>query len=555
MAERDRSDLPRREFLRRSSACAGAAATGLMLPAAFAGAGSRSVVAQTTAGRVRGMVEQGVSVFRGVRYGADTSPRRFLPPLPPAAWSGVQDAMHYGSSCPQRGSLEKTVSEDCLFLNVWTPGLRDGGERPVLFYIHGGAFDEGSGSSPLYDGARLCRRGDVVVVTVNHRLNAFGYLYLGRLAGPQYGDSGNAGMLDLVLALRWVRENIAQFGGDPRRVMVFGQSGGGAKIATLMAMPAALPESGSRGDDTRAQRLFHRAATMSGEQITASGPLHATQRARAFLEALRIRETEAARAAELPAARLVAALETVDPIIGQGGIYFGPVLDERSLRRHPFYPDAPPQSASVPMIIGNTHDETRNLIGGSDPAAFQLTWERLPGALARRMRADILPEHVIAAYRALYPRASASDVFFAATTASRSWRPSIIESELRAAQGSPAFVYQLDWRSPQDGGRWGAPHGLDIPLVFGNLDAPVDLKGTQIGASGRSRRMSALMSDAFVAFARTGDPNTHGLPAWERYELPRRQTMLLDEAPRLADDPRGGERRLFAQIPYLQQGT
>jgi para-nitrobenzyl esterase len=541
MAQRDRSDLPRREFLRRSTACAGAAAGGLVLPGAFAGV-SRSAVAQTGAGPVRGTVAEGVHVFRGVRYGGDTASRRFLPPLPPAGWSTVQDATEYGPSSPQRGPLGNAASEDCLFLNIWTPGLRDGGARPVLFYIHGGAFDEGSGSSPLYDGTRLCRRGDVVVMTVNHRLNAFGYLYLGLLAGRQYADSGNAGMLDLILALRWVRDNIAQFGGDPRRVMLFGQSGGGAKIATLMAMPAA-------------QGLFQRAATMSGEQITASGPLHATRRAQAFLEALRLPGAEAAQVAKLPTPRLVAALETTDPIIGHGGIYFGPVLDERALQRHPFYPDAPPQSTSVPMIIGNTHDETRNLIGGSDPGAFSLTWERLPDALARSMRADVLPEHVIGEYRRLYPRASASDVFFAATTASRSWRPAIIESELRAAQGSPAFVYQLDWRSPQDGGRWGAPHGLDIPLVFGNLDAPVDLPGTRIGAGGRSRRMAARMGDAFIAFARTGDPNIRGLPAWQRYELPRRQTMLLDDEPKLVDDPRGAERRLFARVPYIQQGT
>ena len=545
MTQRDRSDPARREFLRRASACAAAATAALVLPGAFAGA-ARSVVAKTKAGRVRGMMEQGIHVFKGVRYGADTAARRFLPPLPPAPWSAVQDATHYGPGCPQRGPLGKSASEDCLFLNIWTPGLQEGAARPVLFYIHGGAFDEGSGSSPLYDGARLCQRGDVVVVTVNHRLNAFGYLYLARLAGPEYADSGNVGMLDLVLALRWVRDNIAQFGGDPRRVMVFGQSGGGAKIATLMGMPAALaPQS----------RLFHRAATMSGEEITASGPLHATQRTQAMLGALKIPDAQAARIKDVPAERLVEALEATDPIIGHGGIYFGPVLDERALPRHPFYPDAPPLAATVPMIIGNTHDETRNLIGGSDPGAFNLTWPGLAQALARSMRADIPPEHVIAEYRRLYPHASASDVFFAATTASRSWRPAIIESELRAAQDAPAFVYQLDWRSPQDGGRWGAPHGLDIPLVFGNLDALVDLKGTRIGSSERSRRMSARMSDAFIAFARTADPNIQALPAWEHYELPRRGTMLLDDEPRMLDDPRGAERRLFAQVPYVQQGT
>lgn len=545
MVTREWPDLPRRDFLLGSSACAGAAAAGLVLPAAFAGDGSRAAIAQTTAGPVRGTFAQGVHAFKGVRYGADTAARRFLPPSPPTPWQSVQNALEYGPSCPQRGQPREPTSEDCLFLNVWTPGLRDGGARPVLFYIHGGAFDEGSGSSPLYDGSRLCRRGDVVVVTVNHRLNAFGYLYLGRIAPEPYADSGNAGMLDLVLALQWVRDNIVEFGGDPHRVLVFGQSGGGAKIATLMAMPAALAP----------KPLFQRAASMSGEQITASGPLHATQRARAFLEALHIPDARSASIASVSTGRLVEALTTVDPVIGHGGIYFGPVLDERSLRCHPFYPDAPPLSASVPMMIGNVHDETRNLIGGSDPGAFHLTWERLPEALAKDMRADILPEYVIAAYRRLYPTASAADVFFAATTASRSWRPSIIESELRAAQGAPAFVYQLDWKSPDDGGRWGTPHGTDIPLVFGNLRAPVDLIGTRIGASERSRRMAARMGDAFIAFARTGDPNTRGLPAWQPYELPRRQTMLLDDVSRLAEDPRGAERRLFAQVPYIQQGT
>src|SRR6185437_16949006 len=284
--------------------------------------------------------------------------------------------------------------------------------------------------------------------------------------------------------------------------------------------------------------LFQRAASMSGEQITASGPLHATQRARAFLEALHIPDARSASIASVSTGRLVEALTTVDPVIGHGGIYFGPVLDERSLRRHPFYPDAPPLAASVPMMIGNVHDETRNLIGGSDPGTFQLTWERLPAALAKDMRADIFPEYVIAEYRRLYPAAAASDVFFAATTASRSWRPSIIEAELRAAQHSPAFVYQLNWRSPEDGGKWGTPHGTDIPLVFGNLEARTDLKGTQIGSGGRARRMAARMGDAFIAFARNGDPDTRGLPAWERYEPHRRQTMLLDDVPRLVDDPR-----------------
>ncbi|HEY6451955.1 MAG TPA: carboxylesterase/lipase family protein [Steroidobacteraceae bacterium] len=534
----------RRRFLQQSGASVGVAAAQLAVPAslahaaAFAGLAPRSVIAHTSAGAVRGTIDQGVNVFKRVRYGSDTAHRRFMPPLPPDRWISVQDATVYGPACPQSGSMKEPSSEDCLFLNVWTPGLRDRGSRPVLLYIHGGAYSHGSSSSPLYDGTRLCRRGDVVVVTVNHRLDAFGYLYLARLGGPELGDSGNAGQLDLVLALQWVRDNIAEFGGDPTRVMLFGQSGGGAKIATLMAMPAA-------------QGLFRRAATMSGQQLTASGPLHATERARAFLSALQLSGEHVDLLRELPAERLVEALETVDPIIGEGALYFGPVLDERSLRRHPFYPDAPPNSTGVPMIIGNTHDETRNLIGAAHPQTFALSWEQLPQELADNMRVDIAPEFVVAEYRKLHPQASPSDIFFSATTASRSWRSAIVEAELRARQGSPAYVYQLDWKSPKDGGKWGAPHALDIPLVFDNLDKEGSITGTGAGA----QRMADRMSEAFLAFARTGDPNNRGLPRWEPYQLPRRQTMVLDESSRLVDDPRGPERRLFAKVPFTQQGT
>jgi para-nitrobenzyl esterase len=492
-----------------------------------------SPLARTTYGPVRGYLENAISVFKGVRYGADTGPHRFMAPLPPTPWTEPLAATAYGPASPQPGPGEPQ-SEDCLFLNVWTPGLRDGRKRPVMVYIHGGAYASGSGSSPLYEGTRLSRRGEVVVVTLNHRLNLFGYFYGARLGGPEFADSGNAGMLDLVLALKWVRDNAVEFGGDPGRVMLFGQSGGGAKIATLMAMPAA-------------KDLFHRAATMSGQQVTASGPLNATRRAQTLLEALKVTRVDELRA--LPVQRLVEA-RGADPIIGSGGIYFGPVLDERTLTRHPFYPDAPPLSANIPMIIGNTHDETRSLIGAGDPSAFTLTWEALPAKLAPAMRVDIAPETVIAEYRRLYPAYSPSDVFFAATTAGRSWRAAVIEAELRTAQ-TPAFVYQLDWASPQDGGKWGAPHTLDIPLVFGTLDAPGSITGTSADA----RAVSDRISDAFIAFARTGDPSTKMVGRWEPYRLPRRQTMVFGKVARMVDDPRGAERRLFAKVPFIQQGT
>jgi len=497
-----------------------------------------SVVAPTRAGRVRGETTGGVRVFRGIRYGADTGPQRFMPPRPPLAWHGVADALEFGPACPQP-SITEAASEDCLFLNVWTSSLDAAARRPVLVYIHGGAYSSGSGSSPLYDGTQLVDRGDVVVVTLNHRLNAFGYLYLDRvLRRPEFADAGNCGQLDLVLALHWIRDNITGFGGDPACVTLFGQSGGGAKIATLAAMPAA-------------SGLFHRAATMSGQQVTASGPLNATARTRTLLEALGISSERAAEVATMPTGRLIEALEATDPIIGRGRLYFGPVLDGRTLTRHPFFPDAPALSARVPMIIGNTRGETRNLIGKSDPASFELGWSDLPERLAAEMRADIAPETVVAEYRRLYPQASASEVFFAATTASRSWRGAVIELEARSVVAAPTFAYQLDWPSPADGGRWGACHGLDIPLVFGTLDAD----GSLTGDGAEARAVSRQVADAFLAFARSGDPNHAGLPAWTPYRVDERATMVFDVRSRLERDPRREERLLFARVPFIQQGT
>ncbi|HJQ30849.1 MAG TPA: carboxylesterase/lipase family protein [Pyrinomonadaceae bacterium] len=528
----------RRTFLRRSALAAGAAAasTLLKIPAFATTLAAAEPVATTKAGQVRGAVDNGINVFKGIRYGADTTARRFMPPLPPEPWTGVRDALEYGPMSPQPSRSTEKASEDCLFLNVWTPGLRDGRRRPVMFYIHGGAYSNGSGSSPLYDGVRLCRRGDVVVVTVNHRLNAFGYLYLARFGGGEFADSGNAGQLDLILALKWVRDNIAEFGGDPNRVMVFGQSGGGAKIATLLATPAAAG-------------LFQRAATMSGQQVTASGPLNATLRARAVLDALKLKPEQAGELRNVPAEKLLEAINARDPVLPFGGVSFAPVLDERTMTRHPFYPDAHPLSLKIPMIIGNTHDETRAFLGG-DESNFRLTWEQLPEKLAPQMRVDIQPEAVVAEYRRLYPRYTPTEVFFAATTAGRSWRGAVIEAEERAKAGSPAYAYQLDWASPREGGKFGAPHASDIQLVFDNIAKP---GATAEGPT--AQPMADQMSETFIQFARTGDPNNKTIPRWERYQLPRRQTMVFNTPSHLEDDPRGAERRLFAKVPYIQPGT
>lgn len=518
---------------RRFTLVSGLAAATLSHPA-LARTTARDPMVNTTAGPIVGSTHDGVSVFRGVRYGASTEGRRFQPPSPPTAWRDPIRATDHGCASPQRGP-EPNQAEDCLFLNVWTPAA-DAARRPVMVYIHGGAYSSGSGSDPLYDGARLARRGDVVVVTLNHRLNVFGYAYLARLA-PGLEYSGNAGQLDLILALRWVRDNIAAFGGDPNRVMLFGQSGGGAKIATLMAMPEAAG-------------LFHSAATMSGQQVTASGPINATTRAQAWLKALGLPPERAHEAAHLPVERLLEAAGEADPILPGSGLYFGPVLDFRSLPRHPFYPDAAPQSLGVPMIIGNTREETLGFLG-DDPKNAGLTWDTLPARLTpSQLRIDITPEAVIAGYRQMHPDWNPDQVLIAATTAGRSWRGAVIEAEARVAAGAPAWVYQLNYPGTMESGRKGAFHTADIPLVFDNVAA----RGSRTTGP-QAQAVADQMADAFIALARNGDPNHAGLPMWERYDLERRQTLLFDARSILADDPRGDERRFFSAIPYVQPGT
>ena len=513
------------------------AAAAALPMAGWARAQGSDPVVVTSNGPVRGRIEDGIASFRGVRYGADTATARFARPARPDPWTEVLSASDYGASAPQRGT-EGAQSEDCLFLNVWTPGVGDGGGRPVMVYIHGGAYNSGSGSDLLYDGTRLAAWGDVVVITVNHRLNAFGYLYLDPILPGAFPDSGNAGQWDLVLALEWVRDNAAAFGGDPGRVMVFGQSGGGAKMATVMASPAA-------------EGLFHSAATMSGQQVTASGPLNAERRARALLSALKIKPSEAGRIAQLPAARIVDALGVRDPLDETQGLYFGPVLDERMLTRHPFWPDAPPQSARIPMILGNAMDETRTLIGRREPEMFDLGWDALPAALARHMRCDIDPGRVVETYRAAYPERSPGEIFFAAATAGRSWRGQVEEADARARQGAPTWVYRFDLPWTEEGGKWGAPHTVDIGYVFRNLDKP----GAMPGAAQARDRVRDELSGAFVALASSGTPERADATRWPQYRVPARETLVLGAETRAERDPRGVERALFAKVPFIQWGS
>ncbi len=494
-----------------------------------------SMVVDAPAGRFLSMGHSedqgGPWAFLGIRYGVAD---RFRAPRRAARVTDFR-ADTFGPICPQ-GRGDQRASEDCLFLNIWTPDPNATAKRPVMLYIHGGAYSNGTVTVPLNDGARLAAAEDVVVVTVNHRLNALGYLYLARF-DPRFADSGNLGQLDLILALQWVRDNIAAFGGDPRRVFVFGQSGGGAKIATLMGMPAA------RG-------LFHSAATMSGQQVTASGPLNATKRAQAYLARLGVREGDLQPLLDMPVEKLVEALDATDPILG-GGVYFGPVLDMKWLTRHPFWPDANPQSLAIPMILGNTHDETRAFIDPNSEKVRGLTWDNVAARMAPELRMDLLPEWVVAQYRARFPGDTPEQLFYRATTAGRSWPGQWLEADARAAAGARAtWVYQVDYQSPTRPER-GAPHTMDIALAFGTLDAP----GSYTGTAPAARKLSGQVMGAFAALARTGRPAAPGLPVWAPYTLPGRATMLFDAPSRLAGDPRKWERELWSRVPYIQPGS
>ncbi|MFT4090177.1 MAG: carboxylesterase family protein [Asticcacaulis sp.] len=522
----------------------GATALGLSALTGAGHAAAQQPVATTAYGKVRGRVDRGVMVFKGVRYGADTAPVRFRPPRAPEAWTEIRDAIAYGPACPQRRP-SGAVSEDCLFLNIWTRGLKDAGQRPVLVYLHGGAHASGDGSSPLYDGVNLALRGDVVVVTLNHRLNVFGYGYFARL-GAAAGDadfdySGNVGHLDIIHALKWVRDNIANFGGDPSNVTLFGQSGGGGKIVGLMAMRAA-------------DGLYRQCLTMSGQHVTASAPLNATLRAKAFMQTLGLTPDQVSQLKSLPAEKLVEALGTQDPIVARDRVLFAATLDYQTLFRHPFYPDAPDETAQVPLIIGNTLHETAAFMRDT-MIANDTTWETLPERLAKEMLVDLSPEYVIAHYRQWYPQMTPSEVLRAAATAGRSWRPHLIQAQARGEKRTPTWMYQLNLPSPIHEGRLGAYHGYDIGLIFDNVHVPEANTGTTPEQIAAAQTVADQMSTMLITFARTGSPQNALIPDWPRYEPDQRATLIFDQTPRIENDPRGQERRLFASVPYLKPGT
>jgi para-nitrobenzyl esterase len=502
----------------------------------------QNAIAETSRGRVRGVINQGIRIFKGIPYGAPTDgANRFLEAKLAVPWQGVRDAIAYGPICPQETrptpsfaaswAVASAMSEDCLALNIWTPALRDHHKRPVMVWLHGGGFATGSGGSPVYDGTNLARKGDVVVVTVNHRLNIFGHLYLARLGGAEFAESGNLGVLDLIAALRWVHTNIAEFGGDPANVTIFGQSGGGAKVSILMGMPQ------TRG-------LFHRAIVQSGSQLDGLSTDEANANALAFLKAADVPVNDLTRLQKIPVDQLLGALRKV--MRGQNPPpSFSPVIDGRFLPRAPWMPDGPPVSANIPMLIGSTRTETTALIGGGDASAFSLD-----DAGLRKKLATWVPEkdvdRIIAGFRKSAPEATPSDLFFAITSARRVRQQAWTQAEHKAAQNAaPVWLYELDWQTPVEGGKWQSPHSLDLPFVFDNVAKSESMVGGDDGA----RSLADQMSAAWLAFARGGNPNNKLSPQWAAFRVPERTTMVFDVKSRAVNDFRGDERQLLAALP------
>ena len=511
--------------------------------------GAPAPVAETRHGRLRGAIIDGVAAFKSVPYGATTAgANRFLPPAPVAPWTGLRDATDYAGHAPQMGLRPASrpeladlygvgdtspPTEDCLTVNVWTPAVGDTAKRPVMVWLHGGAFSYGTGNGERSRGSRLCRRGDVVVVCVNHRLNILGHLDLSAVAGPDYATSGNAGMLDIVAALEWVRDNIAAFGGDPGCVTVFGESGGGGKVCTLMGMQAA-------------QGLFHRAIVQSGAVVRFRTRERAAKLTDAVLSEL---ATDPAGLQTVPLTRLIAAIGPAQKALGPSAnplfdrYPFGPVIDGTILPRQPFEPDATALSAHIPLLIGDMKDEAASFVATDDAMWFRTLDEaellRRVGLLAGNNAA-----RVVATYRDANPAMNPAELLIAIRTDAEFRIRSLLVAERQAAlRAAPVFMYAFEWETPVHDGRLKAPHALDVPFVFDTLDLT-----RAHGDRPDAFTLAARMAETWIAFARTGRPSHADLPDWPAYDPATRATMILDTECRVAHDPRPHGRTLWQEL-------
>src|SRR3984893_15363321 len=554
--KKDYHAIGRRALLRNAAAVAGAGLVSSLTPAT-AGAAPRTTrspeeplivaassrpVVETTAGKVRGYSARGILTFKGIPYaGSIAGPNRFMPPTRPKPWSGIRSSMYYGQVCPQgarngwKNDEESFMfewddgqpGEDHLRVNVWTPGT-DNRKRPVMDWLHGGGFSAGSGQElKAYDGESIARRGDVVLVSLNHRLNIFGYLNLAKY-GEGYASSANVGMLDLVAALEWVRDNIANFGGDSGNVMIFGQSGGGSKVSTLMAIPTA-------------KGLFHKAAIESGSSLRQSTPEDSEKLAAAVLEVLGLSRAQVSKLRDVPFEKLAEvqgeALKKAFPrtLIPGGGGGWRPTPDGRILPSQPFDPVAPAISSGIPLLVGSVLNEQTH--GINHPEYEDMTKDEV---LRRtRERFNDRAEAVIAAYQKLYPKAKPFDVLSVAFAA-QSRQNCVTQAERQVALGgAPVYTFWFTWQTPVLDGRPRAFHCSELPFVFNNTDRAAAMTG----GGPEARELGGRMSDAWIAFARKGDPNHAGLPKWPAFTSNEGALMVFDNKCEVRMNPDGEGRR------------
>ncbi len=511
-----------------------------------------SPIVDTTSGKVRGATQAGIHSFKGIPYGANTGGKnRWLPPQPVQAWAGVRDALDYGPRAPQNERPAKephlawirdtrAYSEDCLVINVYTPAVNDSAKRPVLVYIHGGGFVSGASSAPGLDGHNFARRGDVVLVTLNHRLNLFGHLSLAESGDARYADAGNAALLDVIQALQWVRQNIASFGGDPSNVSISGQSGGASKVAVLMAMP-------------EAQGLFHKAIIQSASSLLRMAtPEDSARNTHHLLAQLGLDSSKVSALLDVPAADLLQAMSRAVVAAGRVDNY-RPVVDGRSLKVHPFDPAAPALSGSVPLMIGSCETE---MTFPYSQAQHNFSYDQ--AQVLERVKGfvgvdDAQAKDLMALYRQSRPEASPGDLWVAISTDHQYRRNGIRASELKATQGqAPSWHYLFTWKSPVLNGLLKSPHTICIPFSFGNVDIAAGLTG-----SGADRYpLQQHMMDAWYAFMRSGNPNHNSLPQWKPYDTKDHPTMIFDNNCRLVNDPASAERIAISACPrYSADGS
>ncbi|MDF7773995.1 carboxylesterase/lipase family protein [Sphingomonas sp. AOB5] len=495
---------------------AATAALALALPALA----QKAPVVTTAQGKLSGTRTDGVYRFLGIHYGADTSGQnRFRAPKPVAPWTGVRTADKFGDRCPQP-KLENPltiisfsdlpVSEDCLVLNIWSASLKPAAKKPVMVWLHGGGFGFGSASDKYYDGTALAKREGVVVVTLNHRLNGFGYLNLGPEAKGDF--DANAGQLDIVAALQWVRDNIARFGGDPGNVTIFGQSGGGGKISSLLAMPAA-------------HGLFHKAIIQSGSDPRIATAEESVATRNQALANVRMKPEDVLKLRELPLADLIRAFGEKAQLLS-----YRPWVDGSVMPTHPYDPVANPVSANVPLMLGNTRDEGTSVLL-ADPG-----WPKTDDAKLTLMATILTGQYAqeaIALYKARSPGDAPMHLLASILSDSMFWANTVALGERKAAQGAPVYMYRIDWQTPVQGNILRAPHGVELPFVFGTTGISEEL----VGKGPSQDRMTALMMRVWANFARRGNPNGKGIPAWAPYNTTTRTTFLFNDPPSVVHDP------------------